>query len=116
MAETPEATARNAAASGRQTCPKCQSERVFRSHRRNRIEILESWLGWFPHRCRDCGHRYLVRAKDRSGAGVKDWRPDLDKRRRRRLLHQILIAAICVVVFLVFLHYLVQPGTFISDA
>jgi hypothetical protein len=31
-------------------------------------------------------------------------------------LRQILIAAICVVVFLVFLHYLVQPGTFGSDA
>jgi len=118
LAETPEATARNAAASARQTCPKCRSERVFRSHRRNRIEILESWLGWFPHRCRDCGHRFLVRVKDRSGAsaGVKDWRPDLDKRRRRRLLRGILIGATCLVIFLLFLYYLVQPGTFSSDA
>ena len=48
--------------------------------------------------------------------GVKDWRPDLDKRRRRRLWRQILVGAICVVVFLVFLHFLVQPGTFGSDA
>ena len=105
-------------ASARQTCPKCQKERVFRSHRRDRIETLESWFGWFPYRCRDCGHRFLLRTKGRhgDGPGIKDWRPDLDRRRRRRLLRQILIAAICVVVFLVFLHYLVQPGTFGSDA
>ena len=59
-----------------------------------------------------------MRAKDGQGAsgGVKDWRPDLDKRRRRRLLRQILIGAVCVVIFLVFLHYLVRPGAFGSDA
>lgn len=59
-----------------------------------------------------------MRAKGRyeAGAAIKDWRPDLDRRRRRRLLRQILIVAICVVVFLVFLHYLAQPGTFGSDA
>jgi hypothetical protein len=38
------------------------------------------------------------------------------KRRRRRLLRGILISAICMAVFLVFLHYLAQPGTFGSDA
>jgi hypothetical protein len=32
------------------------------------------------------------------------------------VLRQILIGAVCVVVFLVFLHYLVRPGTFGSDA
>jgi hypothetical protein len=49
-------------------------------------------------------------------AGVKDWRPDLDKRRRRRLLRQILIGVVCLAAFLVFLYYLVQPGTYGSDA
>jgi hypothetical protein len=59
-----------------------------------------------------------LRAKKgaKEGPGLKDWRPDLRKRRRRRLLRQILIGAFCIVVFLVFLHFLVQPGTFGSDA
>lgn len=59
-----------------------------------------------------------MRAKERPGAnaGVKDWRPDLDKRRRRRLLRGILVGAMCLAIFLLFLYYLVQPGTFSSDA
>jgi hypothetical protein len=40
---------------------------------------------------------------------VKDWRPDQDKRRRRRVLRGILIGAICLAIFLLFLYYLVQP-------
>ena len=82
------------------------------------METLKSWMGWYPYRCRDCGHRYLLRAKNgrETSAGVKDWRPDLDKRRRRRMLRGILIGAICLALFLIFLHYLVQPGTYGSDA
>jgi Tfp pilus assembly protein PilN len=59
-----------------------------------------------------------LRAKNglEMSAGVKDWRPDLDKRRRRRLLRQILIGVVCLAAFLVFLYYLVQPGTYGSDA
>jgi hypothetical protein len=40
---------------------------------------------------------------------VKDWRPDQDKRRRRRVLRGILIGGICLAIFLLFLYYLVQP-------
>ena len=47
---------------------------------------------------------------------MKDPRPDLRKRQVRRTVRHILVAGICVVLFLVFLYYLAQPGRFGGEA
>jgi predicted Zn-ribbon and HTH transcriptional regulator len=40
-------------------CPKCDSDRTHRSHRRSRFEQLVSRVAIYPYRCRACGHRFL---------------------------------------------------------
>ena len=98
----------------RRLCPKCQSARVYRSHRRGRWEGLQSRLGYYPFRCRACDYRFTAKSETAKNAGVKDPRPDLRKRRVRRLIRAAMICAICVAAFLLFLHYLIQPGMYSS--
>jgi hypothetical protein len=99
----------------RRLCPKCQSARVYRSHRRGRWEGLQSWLGYYPFRCRACDYRFTAKSKTAKNAGVKDPRPDLRKRQVRRMVRHILVAGICVMLFLLFLYYLAQPGRLGGD-
>jgi hypothetical protein len=85
---------------------------VFRSHRRSRPENLLSWLNYYPYRCHACDHRFT--SKPPAGSlkekgGKKDPRPDLGKRRVRRLLRSAAIGVVCIAVFLIFLYYLIQP-------
>jgi hypothetical protein len=91
-------------------CPSCQSPRVYRSHREGLLDRLHSWLGRYPHRCHACNHRFRLKY---SGSdphhGEKDPRPDLRKRKMRRLLRDLVIGASCVLLFLIFLYYLIQP-------
>jgi hypothetical protein len=95
----------------RRVCPKCQSTRVHRSHRRNGTEIFRAFLRYFPYRCHACDHRFSVKSpRTEVQVGRTDPRPDLRKRKMRRLLRNALIGAICVVTFLVFLYYLIQPS------
>jgi len=100
----------------RRLCPKCQSTRVYRSHRRSPWEGLRSWLRYYPFRCHACDYRFTAKSGAAENAGVKDPRPDLRKRQVRRTVRHILVAGICVVLFLVFLYYLAQPGRFGGEA
>ena len=97
------------------SCAECQSDRVYCSHRRSQIEKLKSRFVRFPLRCHACGYRFLLPATDRSrtSAGGEDSRPDLDQ---RRLFHEILLGAMCVAIFVLFLYYLVGPEAFGRDA
>ena len=104
------------AAEPRQLCPKCQSARVYRSHRRSRWEGLRSWFKVYPYRCHACDYRYLAKSGAAEKAAVKDARPDLRRRQARRMARGILIAGICVAIFLLFLHYLTRPAPFGGDA
>ena len=118
MAENSEVTSHEKIAAGAQwLCPKCQSARVYRSHRRTVKERLRSFSGYYPYRCHACDHRFVLRASHLGDEpGVKDPRKDISKRRRRRMIRNLVICVICVVVFLVFLHYLIQPSQIPSDS
>jgi len=100
----------------RRLCPKCQSARVYRSHRRSPWEGLRSWLGYRPFRCHACDYRFTAKFDAAENAGVKDPRPDLRKRQVRRMVRHILVAGMCVVLFLLFLYYLAQPAPFGGEA
>ena len=39
-------------------CPKCKIDHAHRSHRRG-LERLAGIFGYYPYRCRECGHRFL---------------------------------------------------------
>ena len=114
MSRNSEASATDpAAVHPRLPCPQCQGERVFRSHRRSRTENLLSWLNYYPYRCHACGHRFTVKSAAGSPGekgGREDPRPEARKRRTRRLMRTVVIGAVCVVVFLIFLYYLIQPS------
>jgi hypothetical protein len=45
------------------TCPKCNSERVRRSHRKGGLERILSFLGLSARRCHDCNVRFLMIGK-----------------------------------------------------
>jgi hypothetical protein len=91
-------------------CPKCQAARVYRSHRRGFFDRLQSCLGNYPHRCHACDSRFYSKAaKPKAEGGIRDPRPDLRKRRLKQLRRNILVCAICIATFLVFLYYLIQP-------
>jgi hypothetical protein len=88
---------------------------VYRSHRRSPWEGLRGWLGYYPFRCHACEFRFTAKSETAKSAGVKDSRPDLRKRQVRRLIRTALIGLICVAAFLLFLHYLIQPGPYRSE-
>ena len=77
---------------------------------------MQSRLGYYPFRCRVCDYRFTAKFDAAENAGVKDPRPDLRKRQVRRMVRHILVAGICVMLFLMFLYYLAQPGHFGGDA
>ena len=76
---------------------------------------MRSWLGYYPCRCHACDYRFTAKSDAAENVGVKDPRPDLRKRQMRRMVRNILVAGICLVLFLLFLYYLVQPGRFGGD-
>jgi len=41
-------------------CPKCKNDRAHRSHRKGLKEHLASLLAYYPYRCRECKHRFLL--------------------------------------------------------
>jgi hypothetical protein len=41
-------------------CPKCNSNRVYRSHRRGIVDRLSCGLNRYPYRCHDCKHRFFL--------------------------------------------------------
>ena len=45
-------------------CPECTSPLVRRSHRKNEIDIVVSWFGYFPFRCQYCHCRFFRRREE----------------------------------------------------
>jgi hypothetical protein len=65
-------------------CSKCDGVDLRRSHRRNRVEMILSWIGILPWRCRDCGERFLRFMAAERNALPKDHRK-LDRSLWQRL-------------------------------
>jgi predicted Zn-ribbon and HTH transcriptional regulator len=94
-------------------CPKCNSDRTHRSHRRRRFEQLVSRAAIYPYRCRACGHRFLTfhhEAPDEA-ASTPTVGEILSTRRsvkwRSKRLEFFLYGAV-LLLFLAFLYYITR--------
>jgi len=100
-------------------CPKCKVDHAHRSHRNGLVERLGGLFGYYPYRCRECGHRFLHfrYAALPEGAGkrseaepeVRSTRPSIRWKRKKRA---ILLYGVSALVFLGFLYYITRPGNF----
>jgi hypothetical protein len=94
-------------------CPKCQSEKVFRSRRRNKLEHVLYWLGLRPWRCEECKSRFfLAHPWFRNRLPKEHRRHDRSRWRRIPLPHRVQIVgyALGIVITLVFLGWLAVGG------
>jgi hypothetical protein len=98
-------------------CPKCKSDRAHRSHRRGLLERIAGILLLYPHRCHACQHRYLRfkygRMPDGSGGPSHTEREIRQTRaavRWKQKKQELLLYAIGLLLFLVFLYYITRPA------
>jgi hypothetical protein len=89
-------------------CPRCQSTRVFRRHRLARWQNWLSRLNYYPYRCHACNHRFITQSQ--GSRPNEDLRPGARKQRIRRLIGDIVIGAICLAIFLLFLYFVSRPA------
>jgi hypothetical protein len=93
--------------STKRICPRCQSARVFRRHRLTHWQNWLSRLNYYPYRCHACGYRFT----DKSQSSVSpEVRPEVRRQRIRRVIGDIVIGAICLAVFLLFLYFVSRPA------
>ena len=81
---------------------------MFRRHRLTRWQNWLSRLNYYPYRCHACGYRFAAQSKGASPN--EDLRPDARKRRIRKLIGDIVIGAICLAIFLLFLYFVSRPA------
>jgi hypothetical protein len=81
---------------------------VFRRHRLTRWQNWLSRLNYYPYRCHACGYRFTTQSQ--GSLPNKDLRPGALKRRIRRLIGDIVIGAICLAIFLLFLYFVSRPA------
>lgn len=96
-------------------CPKCNEDRLHRSHRRGLWEHLLSWFMKYPYRCQNCGTRIILRpdemespnSSSRSSVEMeikKTWAKAEWKRRRT----QMAVYASGLLFFAIFLYFILQ--------
>lgn len=100
-------------------CPKCKIDHAHRSHRTGLVERLGSLIGYYPYRCRECGHRFLQfrYAVPSQGPGkrsetereIRSTRVRIRWQRKKRV---ILLYGFCALIFLGFLYYITRSGGF----
>ena len=90
-------------------CPKCSSAEVRHCQRAGWADALQSWFGRRAYRCRSCRWRFHA-VEDGEPAPAKS-----HKRSKRRGMRsgrqravQILIFAVMLIMFLIFLRYLTR--------
>lgn len=89
------------------TCPRCQSARVFRRHRLARWQNWLSRMNYYPYRCHACGYRFITKSRS---AAQEEVRPEVRKQRIRRMIGDVVIGAICLAIFLLFLYFVSRPA------
>jgi hypothetical protein len=90
-------------------CPACGNGKLRRSHRRNAIEAIRSWFGYYPYRCPECQNRLFWKSHRQSDLTAKpDKRPEAQRRTRQRTIRQILFYALAVAAFIALLLYIIR--------
>ena len=106
------------------TCPKCKTDAAHRSHRKGIVEYLVSAFSYHPYRCHSCEHRFLYSpyfAKDsgKNAAGKTSREQQIRATRnsiqRKQLLREVLVLALALLLFLVFLRYIIRESKPPSD-
>ena len=97
-------------------CPKCKVDHAHRSHRKG-LEHIAALLGYYPYRCRECGHRFLhFRYADspslpgRHSEAEREIRSTRTRIRWQRKKRVFLLYGFGALVFLGFLYFITRPG------
>ena len=96
-------------------CPKCKEDRAHRSHRRGVWEYVAALLAYYPYRCHACEKRFLrfKYAKGEPGHEPTSTEREIRSTRRaikwRRKKQELVLYALGILVFLVFLYLITQP-------
>jgi len=99
-------------------CPKCKVDHAHRSHRKGLVEHLGGLIGYYPYRCRECGHRFLhfryasppesTGKRSETEREIQATRVRIRWKRKKRA---ILLYGFSALVFLGFLYYITRPGS-----
>jgi hypothetical protein len=100
-------------------CPKCKIDHAHRSHRKG-LERLVGIFGYYPYRCRECGHRFLHFRYASLPEGPPGKRSETEREIRstrvrirwKRKKRALLLYGFGALVFLSFLYYITRPGNF----
>ncbi len=99
-------------------CPKCKIDHAHRSHRKG-LEHLAALFGYYPYRCRECGHRFLhfryaapfepPGRRSETEREIRSTRTRIRWQRKKRIL---MLYGIGALVFLGFLYFITRTGVF----
>jgi hypothetical protein len=99
-------------------CPKCKIDHAHRSHRKG-LERLAALFGYYPYRCRECGHRFLQfryavppEATGKHSETEREIRSTRMRVRWKQKKRVLLLYGIGALIFLGFLYFLTRPGSF----
>jgi rubredoxin len=99
-------------------CPKCKVDHAHRSHRKG-LERLAALIGYYPYRCRECGHRFLhfryaepPEASRRHSETEREIRTTRVRIRWQRKKRTLLFYGFGVLIFLAFLYLITRPSVF----
>jgi len=97
-------------------CPKCKIDHAHRSHRKG-LEHLAGLMGYYPYRCRECGHRFLhfryadpPEASGRRSEAEREIRSTRGRIRWQRKKRALMLYGFGALVFLGFLYFITRPG------
>jgi DNA-directed RNA polymerase subunit RPC12/RpoP len=99
-------------------CPKCKVDHAHRSHRTGLVERLAGLIGYYPYRCRECGHRFLqfryasppespTRRHAEAEREIRAIRVRIRWQRKKRAL---LLYGFGALIFLGFLYFITRPS------
>ncbi len=96
-------------------CPKCKSDRAYRSHRRGISDYFLSFWGYLPYRCHECQHRFRFHAgfsapRRASNSTEREIRKTRAAAKWRKTKTEAIIFGVAVLLFLVFLYLLSHHG------
>ena len=92
-------------------CPKCKTDRAHRSHRKGLTEHVASVLAYYPYRCKECKHRFLLN-RYAAPPGPPSEHPSTEREIRatrqartwQRKKRNLTIYGVALVLFLAFLY------------
>ena len=97
-------------------CPKCKIDHAHRSHRKG-LEYLAALFGYYPYRCRECGHRFLQfryagppESTGKHSETEREIRSTRVRVRWKRKKRALLLYGFCALIFAGFLYFITRPG------